>query len=323
MGSAVSVDSHIHLFYTPEESLWYADYELWEYGNYPQVAMSDKMAKPGCASHLNYVDDVVDSLNKSGFDKGLVLNIFPGDILKQNAISALPDSLSPSARESAILDIDVRVREEMVNYNIEACRRLAPHPQLHSFVSVDPTGLGFVNHYAMLDAIKNDHGAFGIKMHHVLYELAADDPKMDSIYQASMDLGMAIVAHCGRSQGHHQPSDPNAFYGVLKKFPYLKLVIAHVGGSSWQQTVRVAQAFPNVAFDICEIIEWIGAPNAPSPKQLAQLIKDVGVDRVFLGSDYPWYDIDHTLEQLMRLPLLSHEEKQKILGENAVRFFGL
>ena len=57
--------------------------------------------------------------------------------------------------------------------------------------------------------------------------------------------------------------------------------------------------------------------------QLAQLIKDIGPHRVMMGSDYPWYDLDHTVERVMELPLLSAEEKQGIIGANAVNILNL
>ena len=42
-----------------------------------------------------------------------------------------------------------------------------------------------------------------------------------------------------------------------------------------------------------------------------------------MGSDFPWYDLDHTVERIMELPVLSNEEKEGILGANAVRILGL
>ena len=38
-----------------------------------------------------------------------------------------------------------------------------------------------------------------------------------------------------------------------------------------------------------------------------------------LGSDFPWYDLDYSVERIASLPLLSQEEKTAILGDNAVR----
>jgi predicted TIM-barrel fold metal-dependent hydrolase len=42
-----------------------------------------------------------------------------------------------------------------------------------------------------------------------------------------------------------------------------------------------------------------------------------------LGTDFPWYDLGHTAEQVMELPLLSEEQKIGILGANAARILHL
>ncbi|GAI54065.1 unnamed protein product [marine sediment metagenome] len=42
-----------------------------------------------------------------------------------------------------------------------------------------------------------------------------------------------------------------------------------------------------------------------------------------MGSDFPWYDIDHSVERVMELPLLSTEQKEALLGANAIRILGL
>ena len=53
------------------------------------------------------------------------------------------------------------------------------------------------------------------------------------------------------------------------------------------------------------------------------MIRNVGPHRVMMGSDFPWYDLDHTVDRVMSLPVLSEEEKSGILGSNAVRILGL
>jgi predicted TIM-barrel fold metal-dependent hydrolase len=110
---------------------------------------------------------------------------------------------------------------------------------------------------------------------------------------------------------------------MLTEFPGLSVVLAHLGGGKWQDTLAVAQAFPNVAFDLCEIIEWAGAPKAPTPAELATLIRAIGPERVVLGSDYPWYEPAHTADLVLSLPVLSQAEKNAILGENAARILRL
>jgi len=103
----------------------------------------------------------------------------------------------------------------------------------------------------------------------------------------------------------------------------LNVVLAHLGGGQWRQTLELAQGFPSLVFDLCEIVEWTGAPNAPTAEQLGQLIADIGPERVMLGTDFPWYDLDHTVELVLDLPVLSAEQKEAILGANAVRILGL
>ena len=132
-----------------------------------------------------------------------------------------------------------------------------------------------------------------------------------------------MLSHSGTARGATQYAEPRAFAEVLRKFPDLTVVLAHLGGGSWHQTAELAQRFPQVVFDCCEIVEWTGAPNAPSDEALARLIRDIGPHRVMLGTDFPWYDLDHTVERVMDLPLLSREEKEGMLGANAVRILRL
>ena len=41
------------------------------------------------------------------------------------------------------------------------------------------------------------------------------------------------------------------------------------------------------------------------------------------GTDFPWYQVDRTIDQVMALPHLAQEERQGILGTNAVTHLGL
>ena len=53
------------------------------------------------------------------------------------------------------------------------------------------------------------------------------------------------------------------------------------------------------------------------------MIIDIGPERVMMGSDFPWYDLDHSIERVFSLPLLSQEQKKRIIGANAVDILGL
>ena len=136
---------------------------------------------------------------------------------------------------------------------------------------------------------------------------------------ACQEMGTPIVAHSGPDKLGMGYAEPRAFAGMLAAFPDLKVVIAHMGGGTWGQARELAEAYSNAYFDCCEIIEWVGgATNAPGEEEFAQLIRDIGASRVLMGSDFPWYDLDRTIEQVMALPLLSNEEKEGMLGAYAL-----
>jgi hypothetical protein len=167
------------------------------------------------------------------------------------------------------------------------------------------------------------HAARGIKIHPAAQRFMPDDPRMVAIYRTCEDLGLPVLSHAGAARGGARFADPASFVPVLQAFPELSLVLAHMGGARWAQAAEFARSFPQASFDLCEIIEWTGAPNAPSPEDLARLIQDVGPERVMLGTDFPWYDLDRTVDLVMDLPLLGTEEKEAILGVNAARILRL
>jgi predicted TIM-barrel fold metal-dependent hydrolase len=162
-----------------------------------------------------------------------------------------------------------------------------------------------------------------VKLHPVLQRFEANDPRMHPVYRACTELGLTVLSHTGPAAGGEPFAEVPAFAPMLAEFPGLTVVLAHLGGAKWRDVAAVARAFPNVAFDLCEIIEWTGAPSAPTAAELATLIRDIGPERVVLGSDYPWYEPAHTAELVLSLPVLSQMEKDAILGENAARLLGL
>jgi predicted TIM-barrel fold metal-dependent hydrolase len=144
------------------------------------------------------------------------------------------------------------------------------------------------------------------------------------MYELCADAGLVVLSHSGPgpagAAGSARPSD---FAPVLRKWPDLRLVLAHLGGASWRETAAVAADFPQLVFDLSEIIEWTGAPHAPSASELSALIRSIGADRVMLGSDFPWYDPLRTADRVAGLPRLSNAERAAILGGTAMRVFGL
>ncbi len=311
----VLVDCHMHLFESKAagERLK-ASYEIWEYGRHPAGVRFSRYGGD--------IDDATKAMAEAGYHHAVAVNLFAVDLAREEAIAALPAELQGPDRERAIAEIDATMGERLKGFNRWACDLVVGKP-ITPFVAVDPWALSPQEGVEHLRDLAENHGARGIKLHPVVQRFAANDPRMQPIYRACAELGLVVLSHSGTARGTQQYGEPRAFAEVLRGFPDLTLVLAHMGGGSWKQTLEYAGAFPNACFDCCEIVEWVGAPNAPTEADLARLIKEIGPHRVMLGTDFPWYDLDRTVERVMALPALSREEKEGILGANAVRILGL
>ncbi len=318
MADPVIIDSHMHVYKTKEEGyrrkISVYPRLIWEYGEKPDVQYSE---------YDGDLSDVLESMKKGGYSKAVLVHHFGAARVRQNAMSRLDEGLSSNQKGKAIREIDLHVKEQLKEFNKWGCQLTQGHPELVPFINADPRALPGQESAEHIRDMVESYGAKGIKLHPVTQQFFMSDKVMWPIYETCIELGIPIVAHTGPAQSGGPSSEPETFAGALEAFPDLTIVLAHMGGGAWQQTLEIAERYPNAYFDCCEIMEWIGAPNAPTDQQFAQLIRDIGPERVLLGTDFPWYDLSRSVEIIMSLPVLSKEEKEGILGANALRVLGV
>ena len=315
MGDPIKVDSHVHLYRTAEEGQDDKDsYEVWEYGACDQLSMSD---------FLGTVEDVLNSMQASGVDKAIVLNLYIADWARTKYVSRLPAELGEQERRKIAAEFDSQQPEALKNFNRWGCRVSQDHPEIVAFVCADVNVLSPEQGASHVRDMVENEGAGGVKLHGAVQGYFMDDKRLWPIYDTCRELGVPVIGHSGPDTGGRGFAEPRAFAETLKEFPEVIFVLAHMGGGSWRQAQEIADNHPNAFFDCCEIIEWMNSELGPTDRELAKLISDVGPHRVMMGSDFPWYDMNHTAGRILELPLLSDEQKQGILGENAVRILGL
>jgi predicted TIM-barrel fold metal-dependent hydrolase len=306
------VDVHVHVFADAADPLR-DGYDIWEYGERDGVEFGERRGT---------VDDLLGALTGSPCSHCVVLGMFVPDAEMATGRQAMPAALDGD--EAVAWEVELRraLPERLRAYNQWILSTAQQSPHLTPLVAADPNVLGGEAGAAHLRWAA-EAGAKGIKVHPVIQGFFPDDPRLNASYDACEELGLTVLSHSGTSRANPQFADPFAFASVMKAHPRLHLLLAHLGGSSWHQIREFAAAFPTVSFDLCEIIAWTGAPGAPTADELGRLIRDIGAERVLFGTDFPWYELDRTIDQLMELPHLSDEERRGILGENAVRRMGL
>jgi predicted TIM-barrel fold metal-dependent hydrolase len=163
-------------------------------------------------------------------------------------------------------------------------------------------------------------------------------------YCQSRDLPVLTEAS-GRRDG---PSRPVFFADVLKEFPRLKLIFAHLGydrrfgEGADAEVIELAQQYEGVAADTSiKLIDV--AEGKVSAAEFAGHLRRIGTDRVLYASNFPYVEFldfsmeraaaaggEHpqttgarlSLETFLSLPL-TDAERERIAGMNFRRITGL
>lgn len=189
---------------------------------------------------------------------------------------------------------------------------VAEHPQeligfatLHPDMSLNEAGDELSRALAL--------GLKGVKLHNDMQQIALDDPRMDTIYAVCQDA-CPLLLHMGDSRYHYD--NPSQVPAILRRFPRLRLLCAHMGGyTEWDEARRCLQ-HENVLVDCSSSYFVLGDAG------LLDSIRFFGADRVLFGSDFPMWDPGEELRAVRGLGLRA-DELEKVLHLNAERFLGL
>jgi aminocarboxymuconate-semialdehyde decarboxylase len=189
-----------------------------------------------------------------------------------------------------------------------------------------------------------------------------DDRSLDPVWSAAERLGAAIFVHPWDMVGKNRmpkywlpwlvgmPAETSLaicsmiFGGVFERHPYLRVAFAHGGGAFPITIGRIEHGF-NVRPDLVAIESKINprsylarvderGETTPArfyvdslvhdPDALRLLRKLFGVERIALGSDYPFpLGEAHPGELIEAMPDFSAQEKERILAGTAREFLGL
>lgn len=172
------------------------------------------------------------------------------------------------------------------------------------------------------------YGFKAIKINGSLHKFFPEDERMLPVYQRAMELGVVLLTHCGPNVENfykspqeikeRQFSEPKSWIPVLKKYPDLKIILAHFVGSThyYDDALEVLQQFPHVYTDTAMVL------NKLTPEEATNFVKKIGAKRVIFGTDYPGHEIHHEIELVKNLGL-TEEERDLIFSKNITRLLGL
>ena len=115
------------------------------------------------------------------------------------------------------------------------------------------------------------------------------------------------------------------FSGIIERHPRLKVFMSHTGGALPYQAGRMDKSSgpAKLPKDPSVYLKTFYTDTVtPHVLGLKVAIEFFGVNHIMFGDDYPCWSTETALKLLEELGL-SREDKEKILGLNARRFFGL
>lgn len=161
-----------------------------------------------------------------------------------------------------------------------------------------------------------------LKLHAHTQRFDLADPRVEALVRKAGALGLTVLF----DNASILPGDSEKLFNLVVAVPETKFILAHIGGLNFRfwnilALARTADGFAmkNLYFDVSATV--IVVADSPLEDEFVWTLRNVGIDQVLLGSDYPQISLARTVGALDRLPL-TDEEKTKIRVGNAQRLFG-
>ncbi len=193
------------------------------------------------------------------------------------------------------------------------------HPEMLPVATVHPyDGQAALDETARVAA----RGVKVLKLHPHTQKFDAADPRVLALVRKAGELGMVVLF----DNANILPGDSERLFNLAIQAPKTKFIFAHIGGMNFRFWNMLALArtadkffFDNIYFDISATV--VLAADSPIEAEFVWTLRNVGIDHVLLGSDYPQITLGKTLDALHRLDL-TDEEQAKIRVDNARKLFG-
>lgn len=161
-----------------------------------------------------------------------------------------------------------------------------------------------------------------LKIHAHTQRFDVSDPRVEALVRRAGELGMIVLT----DNANILPGDSEKLFNLVVRVPETKFILAHIGGLNFRfwnilALARTADGFAmdNLYFDISGPV--LLAADSPIEAEFVWTLRNVGIDHVLLGSDYPQMGLDDAVDALEKLDL-TDEEEAKIRAGNALKLLG-
>jgi uncharacterized protein len=209
----------------------------------------------------------------------------------------------------------------------------ARNPSALPFATVFPGDGGNV---AMLEELFDEHGFLGIKIQPLVSDFYPDDERIRPVYRLLAERGKILAVHAGTAPVANQYVGADHFEPVMRRFPEMKVIVAHMGAFEFDRFFAMARTYPGLYLDTSVnfideglMKDLVARGEFPPLKLPGKDAYDRSAllelsDRILFGSDYPNipYDYEACIQGVLALDL-GEEFNRGVFYGNAAKLVGI
>jgi len=154
---------------------------------------------------------------------------------------------------------------------------------------------------------REEYGFTALKLQPQYHGLNPFLASSDFFFEAAQENGMAVICHTGTGMPF---SSPALCMMPARKFPALKIVLAHCGGGIYVHEAILAAVFcPNIFLELSSLM----------PHHIREVLNQVPCERLMIGSDLP-ESVETEFGKILGMDI-GDDDKRNILSGTASRIF--
>ncbi|MBF9318262.1 amidohydrolase family protein [Mycobacteroides chelonae] len=170
------------------------------------------------------------------------------------------------------------------------------------------------------EAIEAGAGVF--KVHIQVGAFSPIDPLLVPVWGLLEDAAVPVVIHCGSGPAPGEFTGPEPIRVLLKQFPRLRLIIAHMGMPEYSDFLDISAQYDEVRLDTTMAFTKFSNEKAPFPESAYPRLVDLG-HKILFGSDFPNipYGYAEAVTALQVLPGVDDNWMRDVLYRNGAALF--
>ncbi|WP_078284770.1 amidohydrolase family protein [Mycobacteroides chelonae] len=170
------------------------------------------------------------------------------------------------------------------------------------------------------EAIEAGAGVF--KVHIQVGAFSPIDPLLVPVWGLLEDATVPVVIHCGSGPAPGEFTGPEPIRLLLKQFPRLRLIIAHMGMPEYSDFLDISAQYDEVRLDTTMAFTKFSNEKAPFPESAYPRLTDLG-HKILFGSDFPNipYGYAEAVTALQVLPGIDDNWMRDVLYRNGATLF--